>query len=139
MDNKDCVFCKIGRGEIPSFTVFENENWKAILDIAPASKGHIILFPKEHTENIFTLSEKQSEEVFPIVKKIADALKRTVCCEGINILQNNGEVAGQTVFHFHIHLIPRYEKDTVQFSWENRTYQNEEMQIIADGIKKHMN
>lgn len=117
MTELNCIFCKIAQGEIPSRTIYEDESFRVIFDIEPASKGHAIIIPKTHASDIFSLSEEEAKKVFLVAKKVATVLVKELKCDGINILQNNGEAAGQTVFHFHIHLIPRYNKDSVHISW----------------------
>ena len=109
----DCIFCKILNNEIPSFTVYEDEDFKAILDIAPATKGHVLIIPKEHSENIFELSNDKAEKLFLIAKKITTALKNILNVSNFNLIQNNGRIAGQTVNHFHLHIIPRYSLDEI--------------------------
>ena len=104
MDN-NCIFCKIAAGEIPSSTVYEDGEFRVIMDMSPAAKGHCIILPKEHAANIFELSEETAGKIFAVAKKVATAMKEELGCEGINVLQNNGEAAGQTVFHVHMHLI----------------------------------
>lgn len=113
----DCIFCKIIAGEIPSKTVYEDDSYKAILDISPASKGHVIILPKNHADNIFEISDEDASGIMIVAKKIAAKLKKVFDCDGVNILQNNGEVAGQTVFHLHVHVIPRYENDNIKIKW----------------------
>ena len=114
----DCIFCKIIAGEIPSATVYEDDDVKAILDVNPAAKGHVIVLTKTHAANVFEISEEALSKAICAAKKIATALKKTYNCDGVNILQNNGEAAGQTVFHLHIHVIPRFEGDTVSVGWK---------------------
>ncbi len=109
MDN-DCIFCKLANGVFETNTLYEDEKFRVIFDASPATKGHVLVLPKEHYANAFEMPEELIGEAYKLAKKIATALKEATGCEGINILQNNGEVAGQTVFHFHIHIIPRYEK-----------------------------
>ena len=91
---EDCIFCKIAQGEIPSKTVYEDKDYRAILDIAPAEKGHVIILSKSHSDDMFDLSEAEASKVFLIAKRIGQALKDTLHCDGINILQNNGSVYG---------------------------------------------
>lgn len=112
-----CVFCKIAAGEIPSKTVYEDDDFRAILDISPASKGHVIILPKNHADNIFEISDEDASGIVLVAKKIASKVKNVFGCDGVNILQNNGEAAGQTVFHFHVHVIPRYENDNIRIKW----------------------
>lgn len=112
-----CVFCKIAAGEIPSKTVYEDDDFRAILDISPASKGHVIILPKNHADNIFEISDEDASGIMLVAKKIASKVKNVFGCDGVNILQNNGEAAGQTVFHLHVHVIPRYENDNIRIKW----------------------
>ena len=135
----DCIFCKIAAGEIPSATIFENEDVRVILDIAPAAKGHAILLVKEHAANIFELDSALAARVFAVVPKVARAIKEELGCDGMNILQNNGPEAGQTVFHLHIHFIPRWKDDTVKITWKQGSYEDGEAAALADRIKKRMN
>ena len=116
MEN-NCIFCKIANGEITSATVYEDEDFRAILDLNPASKGHTLIIPKKHAANLFELPEETAEKVLPIAKKLGARLKEGLHAEGLNVVQNNGEAAGQTVMHFHMHLIPRYNNDTVNVKW----------------------
>lgn len=109
----DCIFCKILKNEIPSFTVYEDDDFKAILDIAPATKGHILIIPKEHSESIFDLSDEKAMKIFLVAKKITTALKNILNISNFNLIQNNGRIAGQTVNHFHLHIIPRYSLDEI--------------------------
>ena len=121
MSNTDCIFCKIAQGEIPSKTLFENEDFRVIFDISPASKGHVIILPKVHAANIYELPEELVGKAFILAKKVATVLKEVLQCDGINIVQNNGEAAGQTVFHLHVHVIPRYKDDSVKITWVQGT------------------
>ena len=114
----DCIFCKIIEGEIPSTTVYEDESCKAILDVNPAAKGHVIVLPKEHAADVFAISDESLSKAMCVAKRVAAALKKAYNCDGVNILQNNGEAAGQTVFHLHIHVIPRFVGDTVSMHWK---------------------
>lgn len=118
MRDDNCIFCKIANGEIPSATIYEDEDFRAILDLGPASKGHALLLPKEHYADLFALPDKTAEKVLPVAKKIVSRMKDVLGCDGYNLVQNNGECAGQTVFHFHMHMIPRYKDDKVGLGWE---------------------
>lgn len=117
MRKEDCIFCKIANGEIPSKTLYEDENFRVIFDINPASLGHAIILPKEHSANIYDLPETDASKIFVVAKKVAGVLQAVLQCDGMNILQNNGEAAGQSVFHLHVHVIPRYQDDTVSIKW----------------------
>lgn len=111
MLDKDCLFCKICEGEIPSFKVYEDNDFIAILDLSPATKGHVLLIPKEHAKTLEELSDDKASKLFIIAKKIIKAMKEVHGFTNFNIVQNNGRLAGQTVDHFHMHLIPRYSID----------------------------
>ena len=134
----NCIFCKIASGEIPSYTIYEDDDFKAFMDISPASKGHTILIPKQHADNIFDLDETVASKLLPVAARIARALKAELKCEGLNLLQNNGEAAGQSVFHFHMHIIPRYEVDKVVVKWVEDKYEGEPLDQLSDKIKKHL-
>lgn len=135
---ENCIFCKIANGEIPSNTLYEDERFRVILDISPASKGHAILLPKNHAKNLFELSTEDAKYVLPVVQKVAAAMQRALKCDGVNILQNNGEAAGQTVFHYHMHIIPRYEGDQVQIGWKPGTEQDVISAEMIQQIQKEM-
>lgn len=119
--DENCIFCKIAKGDIPSTTIYEDDDFKVILDINPASKGHAVILPKNHAANLMELSDDDASKILLVARKCADAMMKTLHCDGINILQNNGEAAGQTVFHLHVHLIPRYKDDMVQITWKPGT------------------
>lgn len=119
MREENCIFCKIANGEIPAATIYEDEDFRAILDLGPASKGHALILPKEHYANLYELDDVVAGKVLVVAKKIISKMKEVLNCDGYNLVQNNGSVAGQTVFHFHMHLIPRYENDEVGISWES--------------------
>jgi histidine triad (HIT) family protein len=121
MRDDNCIFCKIANGEIPSATLFEDEDFRVILDLGPATKGHALILPKNHFANLFEIPEEVEAKAFVLAKKIATKMKKVFACDGVNIVQNNGIAAGQTVFHFHIHLIPRYEQDGAGVSWKPGT------------------
>ena len=111
MKKDDCIFCKLANGEIPTNTIYEDNDFRVFLDAAPATKGHCLIVPKEHFDNLEELSDDVASKVFPLAKKMMKLLKEKLGWDGFNVVQNNGEVAGQKVFHFHTHLIPRYIDD----------------------------
>ncbi len=115
---ENCIFCKIAGGEIPSATLYEDEDFRVILDVGPAAKGHMLILPKKHFADICEIPEELAGKAFILAKKMAEKMEKALGCDGINVLQNNHEAAGQTVFHFHIHLIPRYQKDRVSIGWK---------------------
>ena len=114
---ENCIFCKIAAGEIPSATLYEDEEFRVILDLGPASKGHALILPKQHYANLYELPDELAEKVIRLAKKMVIAMTKALQCDGFNVVQNNGEAAGQTVFHFHMHLIPRYKDDHVGVTW----------------------
>lgn len=118
MKKDDCIFCKLANGIIPTNSLYEDDSLKVIFDAGPASKGHVLILPKEHFDNVYSLDDDTAAHVFQTAVKVAGALKDGLNLEGLNIVQNNGEIAGQTVFHFHMHLIPRYKGDTVNVGWK---------------------
>ncbi len=136
----DCIFCKIANGEIPTNTVYEDELFRAILDANPANTGHTLIIPKTHATNVFEIDETTVGKAYMLAKKLSLAVKEATGCEGINILQNNGEAAGQTVNHFHIHVVPRNKKDDVNIGFGSAVnISSEETEAvrkkIADNIK----
>ena len=132
---ENCIFCKIAAGEIPSATIYEDEVCRVILDIAPAAKGHAILLPKKHFANIFEIDKETAGSILYTASRVAAAMKEALGCDGINLLQNNGPAAGQTVFHLHVHVIPRYEGGPVMVSWDPGKAESEELAKTADAIK----
>ena len=111
MRKDNCIFCKIIEGEIPSHVLYEDEQFKVILDVNPATRGHALILPKNHYANLYELPEENAADVMKLAKKMMETMTERLNCDGFNIVQNNGEAAGQTVFHFHMHLIPRYKND----------------------------
>ncbi|BCJ92485.1 protein hit [Anaerocolumna cellulosilytica] len=136
--SNNCIFCSIIGNEISSTTIYEDAVVKVITDISPANKGHAIIIPKKHFKDIFEMDEDTASHIFTIASKISKAMKEALNCDGINILQNNGEAAGQTVFHFHMHVIPRYLDDTVTISWKTGSYSQGEAEKVAENIRNKM-
>ena len=114
----ECIFCKIANGEIPSATLYEDEDFRVILDVNPASKGHALILPKKHASNLYELPDEAASKVLILAKNMASKMTEVLGCDGLNLVQNNGEIAGQTVFHFHMHLLPRYKGDCVKVGWK---------------------
>lgn len=135
MRDDKCIFCKIANGEIPSATLYEDEDFRVILDLGPATKGHALILPKNHFTNLFEIPEDMDAKAFILAKKIAKKMKDVFGCDGVNIVQNNGVAAGQTVFHFHIHLIPRYEGDHAGVTWKPGTLTDEQREEILQKWK----
>ena len=134
MKDPNCIFCKIANGEIPSNTIYEDDSFRVILDNGPATKGHALVLPKDHYADIFATSEDTAAKAMIVAKKVSEKLKAKLGCEGLNIVQNNGEVAGQTVKHLHIHLIPRYTDDGQHILWNPTSPSAEELASIRDKI-----
>lgn len=135
MRKDDCIFCKIVAGEIPSSTIYEDQEFKVILDLEPAAKGHALILPKQHFSNLYELDDKTASKALVLARNLAKKMTKALNCDGFNLLQNNGECAGQTVFHFHMHLIPRYEDDKVELTWEKGENTQQEREAIANLIK----
>jgi len=131
MSDENCIFCKIANGEIPSATIYEDEDFRVFLDLNPATRGHALIVPKEHYANLFELDDELCRKAILLAKKLAVKMKAALHCDGLNIVQNNGEAAGQTVFHFHLHLIPRYKDDNAGIVWKPGTISEEEMKELA--------
>lgn len=134
MKEAECIFCKLANGEIPTATLYEDKDFRVILDANPASKGHALIIPKEHYRNLYDLDDELSSKVLVLAKKMVNTLKEVLGCTGYNIVQNNEKSAGQTVFHFHMHLIPRYENDQVGLGWHMYELTNEERDEILAKI-----
>lgn len=135
MKDSNCIFCKIANGEIPSSTIYEDEDFRVFLDLAPAAKGHALIVPKEHYASIYELDERLCGRIFLLAKKLAVHMTDILHCDGFNIMQNNGTVAGQTVFHFHLHLIPRYKGDTAGIRWNPGSASPEELKKLAEELR----
>lgn len=118
MKDDNCIFCKLANGVFPTATLYEDDDFRVILDLGPATKGHALILPKEHYANIYEIDEEVAGKAFKLAKKMVIKLTEVLGCDGYNIVQNNGEEAGQTVFHFHMHLIPRYKGDGCGFGWK---------------------
>ena len=132
---ENCIFCKIANGEIPAATLYEDENFRVILDLGPVSTGPALILPKTHAANIYEISDDMAAAAMVLAKKMATRLTDVLKCDGFNIVQNNGEQAGQTVFHFHMHLIPRYKDDKVGITWEPGTLTDEVKNEILEKMK----
>ncbi len=137
----NCLFCKIGNGDIPSVKIYEDDKMVAFLDISQTTKGHTLIIPKKHFENIYDLDEETIIYLYKHVPQIAKAITHAFHAKGINIVNNNGKDAGQTVFHYHIHLIPRYnEEDGFRAIYTSQMdkYSKEDLEIIAQRIREEL-
>ena len=137
MINDDCIFCKLANGVFPTNFIYEDEDFKVILDANPATKGHSLILPKKHFKNILDADEEILKKIFPLAKKLSNKLIEVLKCDGVNVLQNNNKAAGQVVFHLHVHLIPRYKDEKEHLiSWKPNKFSDEEMKNIAESLKK---
>ncbi|MFR4164681.1 MAG: HIT family protein [Dorea formicigenerans] len=134
MKDDNCIFCKLANGEIPTATLYEDEDFRVILDASPASKGHALIIPKEHYANLYELDDDKAAKVMVLAKKMLTKLTGILHCDGYNIVQNNNEAAGQTVFHFHLHMIPRYKGDEVGLGWKMGELTEEDKQDILSKL-----
>lgn len=135
MRDENCIFCKILNGEIPSAKLYEDEDFAIILDVCPASLGHALILPKEHYGNLFEMPEELISKCMNLAKVWGDKLVKGLNADGLNLVQNNGIAAGQTVFHYHLHLIPRYEGDSVGELWTPGTLSEEQKKEILENVK----
>jgi histidine triad (HIT) family protein len=132
----DCIFCKIVKGEIPSKKVYEDGDVLVFLDINPASKGHVLVTAKKHYENIYDVDEEILKKMIVVSKKMADKIKKAFDADGINIVQNNGQHAGQLVNHIHFHVIPRYPEDKVIITYQRQQMSEHQMNEIVNILKE---
>ncbi|MCI9400859.1 MAG: HIT family protein [Lachnospiraceae bacterium] len=134
MRDENCIFCKIANGEVPSRTLYEDNDFRVILDLAPATKGHALILPKNHYKNLYEIEEETAAKVMPLAKKMAVEITQKLGCDGFNLMQNNNEIAGQTVFHFHMHLIPRYNNDNQNLVMKPQQATDEELDAVREAI-----
>ena len=132
--DENCIFCKLANGVFPTNSIYEDDRFNVILDAGPATKGHALILPKEHYKNIYELPEDLAGDAFKLAKKLAKEMTQKLGADGFNIVQNNNEVAGQTVFHFHMHLIPRYKDDGQRIGWNPTEPGDEELKAIKDSL-----
>lgn len=133
---ENCIFCKLAKGEIPTATLYEDEEFRVILDQGPASKGHALILPKEHAANLYELPDELAGKAMILAKKMITKMTDVLGCDGYNVVQNNGTAAGQTVFHFHMHLIPRWEQDGVGVTWKPGTLTEADKEEILKAFQK---
>ena len=136
MRDENCIFCKLANGDIPTATLYEDDDFRVILDAGPAAKGHALIIPKEHYANLYELSDELASKVLVLAKKMITKLTDILGCDGYNIVQNNGEAAGQTVFHFHLHMIPRYKDDGVGVTWKVGELKEEDKEELLAKTKE---
>lgn len=132
MKDDNCIFCKLANGEIPTNTLYEDDGFRVILDGSPAAAGHALVIPKNHFANVYEMDAETVGGAAQVAAKAAKKIAAATGCDGINILQNNGEAAGQTVFHYHVHIIPRFTGDDAQvrINWDHKSFTDEETEEI---------
>ncbi len=136
MVDDNCIFCKLANGVFPTNKIYEDDEFTVILDASPANEGHCLILPKQHFKDLFEIDEEVAGRAIKLAKKIATKLKDELGCDGINIVQNNGTAAGQTVFHFHVHIIPRYENDGCNIGWPQMKPDDAEQAALAERLAK---
>ncbi len=132
-----CIFCKIVKGEIPAYKIYEDDEFLAFLDISQASVGHALVVTKKHYDNVLEMEEDVAGRLFSLSVKLAKQIKKNLNVSGVNILNNSGESAGQSVMHAHVHIIPRYENDTVTFRFTKNQLSDSELLTLAERIKRN--
>ena len=131
----DCIFCKLANGVFPTNSIYEDDIFNVILDAGPATKGHALILPKEHYDNLYELPDETAGKAMILAKKLAGEMSRRLNADGLNVVQNNGEAAGQTVMHYHLHLIPRYKNDGQHILWQPSEPSKEELEETRDLLK----
>ena len=134
MKKDDCIFCKLACGDIPTNTIYEDDSFRAILDNGPATRGHTLIIPKDHSDDLFSLPEETAAGAVKLAKKIADRMREKLLCDGVNLVQNNGIAAGQTVMHFHLHVIPRYTNDGQRILWKPTEPSTDELRQVREEL-----
>jgi histidine triad (HIT) family protein len=134
----DCIFCKIMAGEIPCFKLFEDDETLAFMDINPANEGHALVIPKEHAKDVYAVSDAAITATVTTAKKIAAAVDKTLSPDGLNLLQCNGPAAAQSVFHFHMHVLPRREGDKLKLNWGIRPGDMDAIGALAERIRGNL-
>ena len=134
MKKDDCIFCKLANGEIPTNKIYEDEKFTVILDLGPATRGHALILPKDHADCLFDLPDETAAKILPLAKKLGSKMVDKLGADGMNVIQNNGEVAGQSVMHYHLHLIPRYKNDGQHLLWKPGKVSDDEVKEILDAL-----
>lgn len=134
----DCIFCKLANGVFPTASIYEDEHYNVILDKNPATYGHALVLPKAHFDNVYEMDDATAGGVYVLAAKVARAMKKNLGCDGVNILQNNEPAAGQTVFHLHMHVIPRYKDDKAMIEWEPREAEQSQLDEIVGKMKNNI-
>ncbi|MGI9302985.1 MAG: HIT family protein [Gammaproteobacteria bacterium] len=134
----DCIFCKIVAGEIPCFRLFEDDQTLSFMDINPANEGHALIIPKEHWEDVYAIPDELISTVTTTAKRIAGAAQATVTPDGVNLVQCNGKGAGQSVFHFHMHVLPRWNDDGLELNWSIKPGDMQAIEELAVRIRENL-
>lgn len=134
----DCIFCKIIAGEIPSFRLYEDDDTFAFMDINPANEGHALVIPKEHAADVHAISDAAISATVMTAKRVAAAIEKTLSPEGINLVQANGPAAAQSVFHFHMHILPRRKDDGLKLNWGLKPGDMEAIGALAERIRANV-
>ena len=134
----DCVFCRIVAGQIPSTRVFEDEHTLAFMDLGQVNPGHVLVAVKKHAANLYELDDVQAAAVARASTRVAKAIRDAFAPAGLSVYQANGKVAGQTVFHYHVHLLPRHEADGMELTWPVKNPPREELEGYAEAIRKKL-
>ena len=134
MTKDDCIFCKLANGVFPTNKIYEDDDFSVLLDISPANIGHSLIIPKQHYDNLFELDDELAAKVMPLAKRVAAAIKDELGADGVNIVQNNGIAAGQTIYHFHTHVIPRYENDNCGIGWPQNEADADKLTEVAEKL-----
>ncbi|MCL2235779.1 MAG: HIT family protein [Defluviitaleaceae bacterium] len=132
------IFYKIIQGELPCYKIYEDEKFLVILDKFPSSLGHCLIMPKTPSRNIFDLDEVSAGELYPLAKRMAVAVKSAVDADGVHVLQNNEAEADQTVFYFHLHVVPRHKNDGVRLGKPLSGISDEQMEKVAQALRKEL-
>lgn len=136
MKKDDCLFCKLANGVIPTNSIYEDEDFNVIMDANPASKGHALILPKEHFDNLYEIEPEILGKAAKLAQKVVKHEKNVLKCDGYNLLQNNEEIAGQTIFHFHMHLIPRYKEESSEMlKFAKPNISSEEIETLCEEMK----
>jgi histidine triad (HIT) family protein len=135
MAHEDCIFCKVLAGDLPSEKIYEDEHTVAVMDINPWTRGHAVVIPRKHAENLFEIEDGELEHVVVAAKRVATKMRDTLDCDGLNLLQSNGRAAWQTIFHLHFHVIPRYEDDPLELPVRPQPADPEDLAEVAKVIR----
>ena len=135
MKKDNCIFCKLANGDIPTNSIYEDDRFNVILDAGPATKGHALILPKEHADNLFDLPPETAAAAIHLAQKLGAGMVEKLDADGLNLVQNNGEAAGQTVMHFHLHLIPRFRSDGQKIGWKPGEPSADELREICELLK----